>query len=74
MHYDAHKLRKVMDAQGRRADWLADQMEYHETHIYKVLNGHTPMSAKFAQKAARVLGVPVEFFESREKEIANAAG
>lgn len=61
MQYDPEKLRAVLDAQGRRVAWLADQLEYDETHVSKVLNYHTPFSEKFARKAARVLGVPVEW-------------
>ena len=55
-----------MDAQGRRVSWLADQLDVGETHVSKVLNGHAPLAEKFALKAARVLGVPVEMLRADE--------
>jgi plasmid maintenance system antidote protein VapI len=64
--YDRFKLRAVMETQGRRVDWLADQLEVGETHVSKVLNGHAPLAEKFALKAARVLGVPVEMLRADE--------
>lgn len=66
MTYDPEKLRLVMDAQGRRVDWLAAQLEYDETHVSKVLNRHAPFSEKFATKAARVLGIPTAWLRSEE--------
>lgn len=61
MEYDRIKLAELLEAQGRRKDWLARQTEYSIEHVSRVLSGAMPMTEKFATKAAQVLGVPVHW-------------
>ena len=59
--YSADRLRELMEAQGRRSDWLASVAEYDTATVSRVLNGSQAMSEKFAQRAAAALGVPVHW-------------
>lgn len=61
MTFDPSKLRRLMEHQGRRHDWLAAQTAYSDAYVSRVLSGEVAMSAKFAERAAAALGVPVEF-------------
>lgn len=67
--YSRTKLRELLDHQGRRNDWLADQTGYTEESVSRYLGGTWPMSEEFASRAAAALGIPVHWL--REREIAN---
>lgn len=71
--YDPRKLRRALDVQGRKVDWLADQMGYDRVHVSKVLNGIVPMVDKFAVLAAKALGIPIEWLLLEETAVAHAA-
>lgn len=66
MKYDRTKLRDVMTEQGRRNDWLASQTEYSVETIARYMSGQYEISDKFAERAARALGIPVAFLRSDE--------
>lgn len=66
--YDPTKLRRVLEVQGRKIEWLAEQMEYDRAHISKVLSGTVPMVEKFAVSAAKALGIPVEWLLAEVEE------
>lgn len=55
-----YRLREVLDEQGRKVNWLAEQTGYRAETISRYLNGATPISRKFALLAATALGVSVE--------------
>lgn len=74
--YDPAKLRQIMEAQGRRVDWLAEVTEYDRSTVSRIINGSQPMSDRFAMRAARVLGCPVDWLSTAcaaELEPSNAA-
>lgn len=73
MMYDPAKLRQVMETQGRRVDWLADVTEYDRATVSRILGGSQPMSEKFATKAARVLGCPIEWLVTDSTPMAVAS-
>lgn len=58
---NAEAIKKELKTQGRRQDWLADQMGYTETQVCKVLNGKVTATDKFLKSACRVLGI--NFFD-----------
>lgn len=61
--YSGAKLRSVLAAQGRRQDWLADQIGIHESYVTKILKEDRPLSRSHALKAATALGIPVHWLE-----------
>lgn len=56
--FDHRALREVMDYQGRSPEWLAEVTGYSREHVSRLLNGHLPITAKFADRAGRALGIP----------------
>lgn len=58
--FSAAKLSDILAEQGRRLDWFTARIGYSQTMVSKVLNGHFPMSERFAVRAAHVLDVRVE--------------
>lgn len=66
MKYDRTKLRAVMDEQGRRNDWLAIQTAYRTETVARYLSGQYPISGEFATKAAKALGIPVDWLQVDE--------
>lgn len=74
MKYDRIKLREVMDEQGRRNDWLAAQTEYTTETVARYMSGQYVISDRFAERAARALGIPVAWLrldEPAEVEVAS---
>lgn len=61
--YSPQKLRELLKAQGRTVNWLAEATEYAPETITRYMNGHQPISQKFAARAALLLGVPVSWLE-----------
>lgn len=62
--YDPHRIAEVIRVQGRTMQWFADMTGYDPSTVSRVLNGRQPLSSKFAESAARVLGVPLEWLEA----------
>lgn len=58
--FSAEKLTAVLSEQGRQLNWFAARVGYSQTMVSKVLNGHFPMSERFAVRAAHVLDIRVE--------------
>lgn len=73
MHYDPERIQEALQAQGRSQVWLADVTGYNPSTVSQILNGHMPMTAKFATVAARFLGIPVAWLEMTEPAEAVAA-
>ena len=71
MAFDHQKIRRIMDAQGRRNDWLAARVGLSESSITRILQGSRPINEQFAQSAADALQIPMEFLLSDEPEPAN---
>lgn len=61
--YDPNRIAELLRVQGRTQDWLADITGYDRATVSRVLNGHQPLSGKFAAASARVLGVPLSWLE-----------
>ena len=64
--YDAERIVALMQAQGRTVTWLAEITGYDPSTVSRVLNGRQPLTARFAEAAARVLGVPAGWLERQE--------
>ncbi len=65
---DRQRIRQVLETQGRSVNWLADVTGYHRVSVSTFLNGHQPIPAKFAESAARVMGVPLEWLRSDQRD------
>lgn len=61
MRYDPERIQQALQAQGRTQAWLADVTGYNPSTVSLILNGHMPVTSKFATAAARYLGVPVQW-------------
>lgn len=71
--YLATRLADVIDAQGRRKDWLAEKARVHETFIGKVAARQRTIGAAEAERIALALGVPFFLlFELHEGNETNA--
>lgn len=51
---------KVFDHQGRRGNWLAEQMGVHPTLVSKLRNGERNWTPETRRRAAFAMGLPVE--------------
>jgi transcriptional regulator with XRE-family HTH domain len=65
--YSPERLRQVLREQGRSGNWLADVTEYDPSTVSRFLNGSQPISEKFASRAARFLGIPVEWLLAEDR-------
>lgn len=54
---DTH-LAEILDAQGRRRDWLAAQTGVSPSLVTMISRGQRSPSADFRRRAAEALGVP----------------
>jgi transcriptional regulator with XRE-family HTH domain len=57
--FRATKLASVMDAQGRKARWLATEVGISESHLSRVLKGERLISEPLANKIADKLQMPL---------------
>lgn len=65
--YFATNLKAVLDEQGRRQDWLAEQIGVSESFMSRVIRGHCVIMRDRAERAAVALGVPFfVLFELRD--------
>lgn len=62
--YDPNRLRTIMEEQGRRWGWLADQTRYDPATVSRFAKGAQPISDEFATRAARALGIPVDWLRA----------
>lgn len=65
-------LARELERQGRRLDWFAEQMGQSRWAIWRAITGRTTPRPGFYERAAAVLGVPVEQIRPREHEGAAA--
>lgn len=65
VRYHRTILFDVLTAQGRRLDWLADQIGCSQSYLSMMKGGTRPVPGWIAERAARVLHMPVEalFFD-----------
>jgi transcriptional regulator with XRE-family HTH domain len=61
MMYSPTRLRELLEEQGRKHEWLADHTGYERETVTRYLTGAYPISEKFAQRAAKALGVPLHW-------------
>lgn len=64
--YSGQKLKKILEFQGRRMDWFAEQLGIDASYVSHLKSGAMPITDPIAQRAARVLDVPVEFLLADE--------
>jgi transcriptional regulator with XRE-family HTH domain len=57
--YDGAKLAAIMQAQGRRQTWLAQQVGVSVSMINHILKGRKPLTAEMAARIAVALGLPL---------------
>lgn len=68
--FDPLRIQALLAEQGRRVEWLAAQTDYERETVSRFINGRQPISAKFAVRAARAFGVPVEWLRADEVAVA----
>lgn len=66
--YSNSKLNQLLQTQGRTVNWLAAMTGYDPSTISRILNGRQPMSEKFASAVAPILGVPVEWLRTSDRD------
>ena len=66
--YSALRLTQLLDAQGRRLDWFADQLgkkvrnrPFDPSYVTKLRNGDKPITDEIAHASAAILQVPVDW-------------
>lgn len=57
--YHATNLGSVLTAQGRRYDWLADQIGVHKSLVTHLLKGRRTVDLETATKIADILQTPL---------------
>lgn len=64
-YYTRTTVFEVLDAQGRRMDWLAAQAGCSPSYVSKMRHGAKPIPEWFAHRASEALGLPtnVLFFD-----------
>jgi len=67
--YSSQRLRELLETQGRKHDWLAEQTEYERETVTRFLTGAYPISEKFAVRAAKALQVPVTWLTKSTAEV-----
>ena len=51
-----HPIWALLDAEGRRLEWLARQAGYTPEYVSRVKNGRVPLTGPFRARCAEVLG------------------
>ena len=51
-------FRRVVEQQGRRKVWLAEQIGVSPSHVTRVMNGERTAGPDFRRRAAELLEVP----------------
>lgn len=63
-------LRRVMERQGRRHIWLAEQIGVSPSHVTRVMNGERVPGPEFRARAAEMLEVPEsELFPEQAEQV-----
>jgi transcriptional regulator with XRE-family HTH domain len=66
--YVATNLADVIEAQGRRRNWLAERVGVSEALLYKIVSGTKTADRALGERIADALGVPFGvLFEIRER-------
>lgn len=58
LRYTGTKIGDVLKVQGRRQDWLADQVGLSRSALNMAMKGSRTINAEYATQIAAVLGVP----------------
>lgn len=65
--FSSRRIREVMAARDVDQRWLAGATEYDEATISRFMQGHRPISKKFAVRVADVLEVPLHWLLEEER-------
>ena len=65
--FSPRRIREVLAARDVDQRWLAGATGYSEESISRFMQGHRPISRKFAVRAADVLGVPLHWLLEDEQ-------
>lgn len=68
-HYSPSRLQSVIEGQGRRVYWVAEQADMHPTTIYRFLRGERGISDDAAKRIAEVLDVSPDAFRAEEQAV-----
>lgn len=71
--YSNEKLTQLLEVQGRRMDWTAQQLGIDPSYVSHLKSGAKPITDEIAMKISRLLGVPVSFLLADEP-LATATG
>lgn len=69
--YDPSKLQSLIEGQGRRVYWIAEQADMHPTTIYRFLRGERTISDDAAERIAEILCVSPDSFQAEETAVAS---
>ena len=69
-NYSHEKLAQVIEEQGRRLDWLAEQLGYTPSYISKLKSGSKPITEEIAVRLAEALNVSVIDLVADQQEVA----
>lgn len=71
MPYSGEKLQTILQDQGRRIYWLAEQSDVSPSLLYRIMKLQRPLTADVAARIADVLDMPIEALEADDRETAN---
>lgn len=72
--YSNEKLTEVLKVQGRRMDWLSEQLDIDPSYVSHLKSGAKPITDDIAHRVARILGIPVSFLLADEQVVAATEG
>lgn len=58
-NYTATKFGDLMEAQGRKARWVAGQAGISESHLSRIVSGERRISEQLATRLASIIQVPL---------------
>ena len=66
--YVGSRIAEIIDYQGLRPVWVAEQMGYHRTYFNRVLRGEKPISDEFVRRAVAFFHLPADMLFTRQTD------
>lgn len=60
--YSNEKLFRFIDGQGRRYDWLAEQLGVDQSYVSKLKSGDRRVTEQIARELSKLIGIPLSEF------------
>ena len=64
--YNPERLHELLEAQGVRGEWVAEQLGIDQSYISKLRYGDKPLTDSLVAKLARLFRVPVSYFTATQ--------